>query len=200
MDDKGSALVFTLIIILIMSVLALSILDISLFEYKASYAYGNSIVVNNAAEAGLDTAKGVFNKSLFDNLNSLINNTANALINEYNSLIPPQTVPREVMYEAIYQAVRQYLENNVFNVYQNYQFYLDDKNTIAVTILYIKITDLQPFDGTNILPKYTIRIETIGTFKNLKRYGHALIVLDLNKSGNPISISSWVIDNTPPSN
>ncbi|PHO06289.1 hypothetical protein BFT35_12020 [Thermoanaerobacterium thermosaccharolyticum] len=199
-NSKGSALIFTLMIILILSVLGISVLDLSLYDYKSSYAYSNAVSVNNAAEAGLDIAKGIFNDDLINNIKNIITNTANAIINEYNSLSLPQQVPREVLYAAIYQAVRQYLETNVFNLYQNYQYYLDDGKKINVTISAIKITDSYTYDDSNPLPKFTIKVETVGTYKNLKKYGHAIFILDLNKSGNPLSIQSWTIDNIPPSN
>jgi hypothetical protein len=65
-DERGSALIFTLIVILILTVLAVAILEVTITNYKISYAYANSISATYAAEAGLEQVKNEFNVALSD--------------------------------------------------------------------------------------------------------------------------------------
>jgi hypothetical protein len=197
-NNKGSALIFTLMVILILSVLGVAVIEMSLYEYKVSYAYANSISVDYSAEAGLDIAKGCFNNNELINIKNIMDETKNNIINQY------QQINQELLYTAVYQAVRKYLEgtppdykDGIFTNYIGKTYLLDDnvsgiKN--ATTISSMKITDTYIFDKNNPLPKFTIQVETMGTYRKLKKYGHAVLILDLNKQGNPLSIKSWIID------
>lgn len=65
-DERGSALIFTLMVILILTVLAVAILEVTITNYKISHAYANSISATYAAEAGLERVKNEFNIALLD--------------------------------------------------------------------------------------------------------------------------------------
>lgn len=198
-DNKGSALIFTLMVILILSVLGIVVLEMSLYEYKTSYAYGNNISANYSAEAGLDIAKGAFtfNKEEMDNIKNIMNNTANKIISEYQKNNLP--LYPEVLYQAIYNAVRKYLEDNVINNNKGKLYILNsgDSNILNQTqITNINIIDNYTYNQARPLPKFTIAVRTEGTYNKLKRYGNAILIFDLN-DGNPLSIKSWTINSTP---
>ncbi|AIS52355.1 PilX-like protein [Thermoanaerobacter kivui] len=65
-NDRGSALIFTLMVILILTVLAVAILEVTITNYKISHAYANSISATYAAEAGLERVKNEFTIALSD--------------------------------------------------------------------------------------------------------------------------------------
>ncbi|SDE98803.1 PilX N-terminal [Thermoanaerobacter thermohydrosulfuricus] len=65
-NERGSALIFTLMVILILTVLAVAILEVTITNYKISHAYANSISATYAAEAGLERVKNEFNIALLD--------------------------------------------------------------------------------------------------------------------------------------
>ncbi|SNX55346.1 PilX N-terminal domain-containing pilus assembly protein [Thermoanaerobacterium sp. RBIITD] len=197
-NNKGSALIFTLMVLLVLSVLGVTVLEISLYEYKASYAYGNNISVNYSAEAGLDIAKGIFSQQMMTDLNNLMNSVAKTIIATYKQV--NKNVDPNVLYQGIYQAVKSYLEQTVFPQY--IKLYTLNGNNMTAKIN--SITIIPPYyqykDNEPSYPYFYIKVESTGTYGKLTRYGHATLILDLNKSGNPLSIQSWTIDNIPPSN
>ncbi|ORX22341.1 hypothetical protein BVF91_12145 [Thermoanaerobacterium sp. PSU-2] len=189
-NSKGSALIFTLMIILILTVLGISILELSLTEFKISSSYGNDVLSRYAAEAGLDILKSEFNAKL---LNTLKNNAQGIIDSNYDTKNGTYKVSMDQLYSLIFNDTKNYLYNNVFNRYLN-----EGNVSLGSTGQIYNITSIS-FNQQEGM-EYDIHIETIGIYRNIKSYGHADLILNLQASGNPISISSWVIDNTPPSN
>lgn len=178
-NEKGSALIFTLMVILILTILGVAILEVSLSEYKISAAYTNSVSANYAAEAGLDAVKGEFNKSLLDALS----NGAQNIIDNTKGMIS-----QEDLYQRIYSYVQSYLQNNVFNKYLDKSFDLGDSGQSYS----IDGISLDPYTAGMGL-KYTIKVSTIGRCKNIIHHGYAEFILDLGATGNPITINKWTI-------
>jgi type IV pilus assembly protein PilX len=193
-DDKGSALIFTLMVILILSVLGITILEMSLYEYKMSYAYGKNISVNYVAEAGIDITKSIIKNDL-PNIQNIIEQTQKNIIDQYNNILH-QDPPIGAVYMRVDYAVREHLIQVINDIIKNNNTYKLNNDSIT------KINNIDIKDEDNPQwPKFTIKVETVGTYKNITKYGHATLVLDLNKSNNDVlSIQSWTIDNIPPSN
>lgn len=178
-NEKGSALIFTLMVILILTVLGVAILEVTIVDYKVSAAYTNTISANYAAEAGLDIVKGEFNQSLL----STLSNGAQNIINNANGMIS-----QDILYQSIYLFVQSYLQNNVFSKYINKSFALGDSGQSYS----IDNINLDPYTtGTGL--KYTIHISTTGRYRNITRHGYADLILDLGATGNPLTISKWSI-------
>ncbi|MDI3311322.1 MAG: pilus assembly PilX N-terminal domain-containing protein [Thermoanaerobacterium sp.] len=189
-NSKGSALIFTLMIILILTVLGVSILELSLTEFKISSSYGNDVLSRYAAEAGLDILKSEFNTNLLNNLKS---NAQKIIDSNYDKGNGTYKISMDQLYSLIFNDTKNYLYSYVFNKYLN-------KGNVNLgntgQIYNISSISFNQEEGM----QYNIHIETIGIYRNIKSYGHADIILNLQASGNPITISSWIIDNTPPSN
>lgn len=189
-NSKGSALIFTLMVILILTVLGVSILELSLTEFKISASYGNDVLSRYAAEAGLDILKSEFNTNL---LTALKNNAQGIIDSNYDTKNGTYKISIDQLYSLIFNDTKNYLYSNVFNKYLN-----EGNVALGNTGQIYKITSIS-FNQEEGM-QYNIHIETIGIYRNIKSYGHADIILNLQASGNPITISSWIIDNTPPSN
>ncbi|MGF7399489.1 pilus assembly PilX N-terminal domain-containing protein [Thermoanaerobacterium thermosaccharolyticum] len=188
--SKGSALIFTLMVILILTVLGVSILELSLTEFKISASYGNDVLSRYAAEAGLDILKSEFNTNL---LTALKNNAQRIIDSNYDMEKGTYKVSMDQLYSLIFNDTKNYLYNNVFNKY------LSEGNVaLGNTGQIYKISSIS-FNQEEGM-QYTIHIETVGIYRNIKSYGHADLILNLQATGNPITISNWTIDNIPPSN
>ncbi|MGJ7044587.1 pilus assembly PilX N-terminal domain-containing protein [Thermoanaerobacterium thermosulfurigenes] len=189
-NNKGSALIFTLMVILILTILGISILELSLTEFKISASYGNDVLSRYAAEAGLDILKSEFNTNLLNNLKS---NAQKIIDSNYDKGNGTYKISMDQLYSLIFNDTKNYLYSNVFNKYLN-------EGNVALgnteQIYNISSISFNQEEGM----QYNIHIETIGIYRNIKSYGHADIILNLQASGNPIAISSWIIDNTPPLN
>ena len=189
-NNKGSALIFTLMVILILTILGISILELSLTEFKISASYGNDVLSRYAAEAGLDILKSEFNTNLLNNLKS---NAQKIIDSNYDKGNGTYKISMDQLYSLIFNDTKNYLYSNVFNKYLN-------EGNVALgntgQIYNISSISFNQEEGM----QYNIHIETIGIYRNIKSYGHADIILNLQASGNPITISSWIIDNTPPLN
>ncbi|MGF7397057.1 pilus assembly PilX N-terminal domain-containing protein [Thermoanaerobacterium thermosaccharolyticum] len=189
-NNKGSALIFTLMVILILTVLGVAILGISLTEYKVSSSYSSDVLSRYAAEAGLDILKSEFNANLLMTLKS---NAQKIIDSNYDEEKKIYKISMDELYSLIFNDTKNYLYNNVFNKYLN-------KGDVAFgnTGQIYKIISIT-FNQEEKL-EYSIHIETIGIYRNTKSYGHADLILNLQATGNPIIISNWTIDNIPPSN
>lgn len=189
-NNKGSALIFTLMVILILTVLGVAILGISLTEYKVSSSYSSDVLSRYDAEAGLDILKSEFNANLLMTLKS---NAQKIIDSNYDEEKKIYKISMDELYSLIFNDTKNYLYNNVFNKYLN-------KGDVAFgnTGQIYKIISIT-FNQEEKL-EYSIHIETIGIYRNTKSYGHADLILNLQATGNPIIISNWTIDNIPPSN
>lgn len=174
-NERGSALIFTLMLILILTVLGVAILEVTIANYKISHAYANSISATYAAEAALEIAKNEFNDQLLDDLSKGVLN----VINSTN-----EKVTREFLYQDIYSFVQNYLQNNVFYKYPQ-SGYLGDagqKYTIQRMTL----------DSNYNRLIYIIHINATGEYKNIKKDGYAELILNL-ESSDPLTVSKWEI-------
>lgn len=174
-NERGSVLIFTLMVILILTVLGVAILEVTITNYKISHAYANSISASYAAEAALDIAKNEFNDQLLSDLSQRAQN----IINNTN-----EKIPREFLYQSIYSVVQNYLQENVFYKYPK-SGYLGDtgqKYTIQSMTL----------DSNYNRLTYIIHINTTGEYKNIKKEGYAELILNL-ESFDPLTVSKWEI-------
>ncbi|ADL68799.1 pilus assembly PilX N-terminal domain-containing protein [Thermoanaerobacterium thermosaccharolyticum] len=189
-NSKGSALIFTLMVILILTVLGVSILELSLTEFKISASYGNNVLSRYAAEAGLDILKSEFNTNL---LTALKNNAQRIIDNNYDMEKGTYKVSMDQLYSLIFNDTKNYLYSYVFNKYLNEGNVALGNSKQIYNISNITFTQDEGM-------QYIIHIETVGIYRNIKSYGHADLILNLQATGNPITISNWTIDNIPPSN
>jgi hypothetical protein len=189
-NSKGSALIFTLMVILILTVLGVSILELSLTEFKISASYGNNVLSRYAAEAGLDILKSEFNTNL---LTALKNNAQRIIDNNYDMEKGTYKVSMDQLYSLIFNDTKNYLYSYVFNKYLNEGNVALGNSKQIYNISNITFTQDEGM-------QYIIHIETVGIYRNIKSYGHADLILNLQATGNPIIISNWTIDNIPPSN
>jgi len=189
-NSKGSALIFTLMVILILTVLGVSILELSLTEFKISASYGNDVLSRYAAEAGLDILKSEFNTNL---LTALKNNAQRIIDNNYDMEKGTYKVSMDQLYSLIFNDTKNYLYSYVFNKYLN-----EGNVALGNTGQIYNISNITFTQDEGM--QYIIHIETVGIYRNIKSYGHADLILNLQATGNPITISNWTIDNIPPSN
>ncbi|AST59161.1 PilX-like protein [Thermoanaerobacterium thermosaccharolyticum] len=189
-NSKGSALIFTLMVILILTVLGVSILELSLTEFKISASYGNDVLSRYAAEAGLDILKSEFNTNL---LTALKNNAQRIIDNNYDMEKGTYKVSMDQLYSLIFNDTKNYLYSYVFNKYLN-----EGNVALGNTGQIYKISSIAFTLDEKM--QYIIHVETVGIYRNIKSYGHADLILNLQATGNPITISNWTIDNIPPSN
>ncbi|WP_434653991.1 pilus assembly PilX N-terminal domain-containing protein [Thermoanaerobacterium thermosaccharolyticum] len=189
-NNKGSALIFTLMVILILTVFGISILELSLTEYKISSSYESGVLSRYAAEAGLDILKSEFNANL---LVTLKNNAQKIIDSNYDQNSGTYKISMDELYSLIFNDTKNYLYNNVFNKYLNEGNVALGNSKQIYNISNITFTQDEGM-------QYIIHIETVGIYRNIKSYGHADLILNLQATGNPITISNWTIDNIPPSN
>ncbi|MGH2330324.1 pilus assembly PilX family protein [Thermoanaerobacter mathranii] len=175
LSERGSALIFTLMVILILSVLAVAILEITITNYKISYAYANSISATYAAEAGLEKAKSEFNSDLLNTLSNIVRTKINANAGK---------VSNEVLTQDIYRDIASYLQQNVFSKYPQ-TGYLGD-NGQKYTVKSISL------DSNYVRMTYTIHIYAEGEYKNFKKEGYAQLIINL-ESLSPLTVSKWEI-------
>ncbi|HHW56711.1 MAG TPA: hypothetical protein GXX15_03365 [Clostridia bacterium] len=174
-NERGSALIFTLMVILILTVLGVAILEVAVANYKMSYAYANSISATYAAEAGLEKAKSEFNSDLLNALSNIARTKINSNAGK---------VSNEILVQDIYIDVASYLQQNVFSKYPQ-TGYLGD-NGQKYTVKSISL------DSNYVRLTYTIHIYSEGEYKNVKKEGYAQLVINL-ESPNPLTISKWEI-------
>ncbi|AAM24494.1 type II secretory pathway pseudopilin PulG [Caldanaerobacter subterraneus subsp. tengcongensis MB4] len=174
LNEKGSALIFTLMVILILTVLATAVLEVTMTNYKLSKAYADSSSAAYAAEAGLEIAKSEFNETL---LLYLAQRAQNIIYNANPK------VPRDFLYKSIYYFVQNYLDQAVFSKYPK-SGYLGDGGQ--------KYTVDMHMDSNYQGLQYTIHIYSQGEYKKTKKEGYARLIINL-ESPNPLTIAEWEI-------
>lgn len=201
-NNKGSALIFTLMVLLILSFLGIAILEISLYEYKVSKAYENNISANYSAEAGLDIARGAFNQKQIDIIKQLVNDTASSFIIQCQ--VKKLPIYPEILYQAIYNVVRNYIDTNIIELYNGNQYDLNNGESSIFNQTLIKnsfISDSYIYNKEKPLPKFTVQIESEGKYGQLVKYGYAILILDLNNNDQDVlKIGKWIINNVQISN
>lgn len=175
LNEKGSALIFTLMVILILTVLATAVLEVTITNYKLSKAYADSSSAAYAAEAGLEIAKSEFNETL------LLDIAQKAQYIIYNA---DPKVPKDFLYKSVYYFVQNYLDNTVFSKYPKSGYLGDGGQKYTVKNVYM--------DSNYYRLTYTIHIYSEGEYKNIKKEGYAKLILNL-EAANPLIVAEWEI-------
>ncbi|MGB9779463.1 PilX N-terminal domain-containing pilus assembly protein [Caldanaerobacter sp.] len=174
LNEKGSALIFTLLVILVLTVLATAVLEVTITNYRVSKAYADSSSAAYASEAGLEIAKSEFNEALLSDI------AQRAQLIIYNA---DPKVPKDFLYKSVYYFVQNYLDNAVFSKYPK-TGYLGDVGQKYTVNMYM--------DSGYQRLIYTIHIYSEGEYKNIKREGYAKLILNL-ESANPLTVAEWEI-------
>ncbi|MGB9679461.1 MAG: PilX N-terminal domain-containing pilus assembly protein [Thermoanaerobacteraceae bacterium] len=196
-NEKGSALIFTLIIILLLTVLSAAVLEVTIMNYKVSQSYEDSFLAKYSAEAGLEKVKSEFTISLSDayGKNDKGNGKGqfwlNIITNKHGTKIQyKKNASSLIDISALNIPIDQWIK--LGNLGQEYK--IDD----------IQITTPDPsvFEtpGEKMLV-YTFRILTEGKYKRITRYGYAEINYSVNvlieKQGNSANTKAYLNSNYP---
>ncbi|TCO68405.1 pilus assembly PilX N-terminal domain-containing protein [Caldanaerobacter subterraneus] len=211
-NERGSALIFTLMVILILTVLAVAILEVTITNYKISHAYANSISATYAAEAGLERVKNEFNIALQDAYQGKGKGKGkgefwiNIVTNKNTTKIQYKKGAKDLLDNGLDIPLGEWI--SLGDSGQEYK--IDSIEIVPPSINFEN-------EGEQILT-YKVRVWTEGRMNKIVRYGYAEIEFEINviiqKMGNdnsantkvylkekvsPFSpiIKKWVVDSTP---
>lgn len=211
-NERGSALIFTLMVILILTVLAVAILEVTITNYKISHAYANSISATYAAEAGLERVKNEFNIALQDAYQGKGKGKGkgefwiNIVTNKNTTKIQYKKGAKDLLDNGLDIPLGEWI--SLGDSGQEYK--IDSIEIVPPSINFEN-------EGEQILT-YKVRVWTEGRMNKIVRYGYAEITFNINvnitkmgsdKSANykvilsgnasqsPPIVDKWIIDSIP---
>jgi hypothetical protein len=214
-DERGSALIFTLMVILILTVLAVAILEVTITNYKISHAYANSISATYAAEAGLERVKNEFNIALLDAYQGKGKGKGkgefwiNVVENKNTTKIQYKKDAKNLLSESFGLDIPVGEWISLGDAGQEYKI-----DSIEIDPPSIEVFENE---GEQVLT-YKVRVWTEGRMNKIVRYGYAEITFNINvnitkmgsdKSANykvilsgnasqsPPIVDKWIIDSIP---
>ncbi|EMT40391.1 hypothetical protein TthWC1_0252 [Thermoanaerobacter thermohydrosulfuricus WC1] len=214
-NERGSALIFTLMVILILTVLAVAILEVTVTNYKISHAYANSISATYAAEAGLERVKNEFNIALLDAYQGKGKGKGkgefwiNVVENKSTTKIQYKQDAKNLLKESFGLDIPVGEWISLGDSGQEYK--IDSIEMVPPSI------EAFENEGTQVLT-YKVRAWTEGRMNKIVRYGYAEITFNINvnitkmgddKSANykvilsgnasqsPPIVDKWIIDSIP---
>lgn len=214
-DERGSALIFTLMVILILTVLAVAILEVTITNYKISHAYANSISATYAAEAGLERVKNEFNIALLDAYQGKGKGKGkgkfwiNVVENKNTTKIQYKQDAKNLLKESFGLDIPVGEWISLGDSGQEYKI-----DSIEIDPPSIEVFENE---GAQVLT-YKVRVWTEGRMNKIVRYGYAEITFNINvnitkmgddKSANskvilngntsqsPPIVDKWIIDSIP---
>ncbi|MDI6601925.1 MAG: hypothetical protein QME46_09110 [Thermoanaerobacteraceae bacterium] len=205
-DKKGFAMVFVLMITSLLFILGISLLGLSLSEYRIGMAYSDIPKAQYLAESGLNIVRYAFEEKDADGEYKIKKSINTEIDTEIGKIKGKGHNTDKELVEAKINAANKVIKDFIDGIHLPTS---SSGGTIVIEVTSDKITDKNEYedihpgkdvlkDGTdhNNYYSFTVHIKSTGKYKNITRTGTADITFDFSQT-NPEDITkiiTWKIE------